>query len=360
MLARNQSKIIEEQGTILFRSSNDIDSPIHRIRGVNAVPFGIGEDENIITYNVQDETLFVETQTRYYFIKYTFDTEAEKDAMSILYAYPERKPFFLELGLFTATNIIYNEKERAYYILATRGVETSVFVWLIKFDAVNERMIIVYDPVNNNPPEDYIYYEDGIKTINDLLKSELEEIENKVNPQENFVHNLSEIDWDNFTYSFSYNNKLEKFLMTYVLPNEAGEPQIYEHKFKVVNNTLIQDSLVSKVYKLDRKSSPEEQITAEMELTGDPSKFGQAGEKIGTVTLDGYEGDKNPEMCFIVFDPSSGFFYSDTVSLTKNEDGGYDWITPEGKEWNNKLTEPNIYNIQFYIKIGENNFIQMA
>lgn len=341
--------------SLLFKSSAKVDSPIDEYSSEKMMEmFRLNENEAIINYNVKNDILFIETNNTLYFFDYTL---SNSETFSLVRPDIDTKPQQIDCSVFDAFNVLYNEQEHSYYSLCTKIYETSLFLWLIKFDTFTKELHIVFDTCNPNPPKGYYYIGEGDNwlNINDFIKDEIDLLDSTTNVFENLNHDIA-IDPDTFEFTFSFNNKLRKYLVTYMLKDNDGNPKIYEHKFRLVNDSFIQESFITNIYSLkDKGQQDESSYSVDISITQDTATWVEADKKIGELTLykDGkiLTPDETPYIFYVIYDETNWSFIQGKQTLELSADkSSYIWNSPsQNTEWKNFLSKKSVYSIFLFV-----------
>lgn len=346
---------------LLFKSSAKVDSPIDEYSSEKMMEmFRLNENEVITNFNVKNDILFIETNNTLYFFDYAL---SNSETFSLVRPDIDTKPQQIDCSVFDAFNVLYNEQEHSYYSLCTKIYGTSLFLWLIKFDAFTKELHIVFDTCNPNPPKGYYYSADGDNwlNINDLIKDEIDHLDSTTNVYENLNHDVA-IDPDTFEFTFSFNNKLRKYLVTYMLKDKDDNPKIYEHKFRLVNDSFIQESFITNIYSLkDKGQQDESSYSVDISITQDTSSWIEGdckADTIGELTLykDGkiLSPQKNPYIFYVIYDETNWSFIKGSQVLDKSS-VKFLWKTPTDEnecvklEWKTFLSKPAVYSIFFFV-----------
>lgn len=308
MISRNISSETAFHDTILFKSSERVNSPI--------VSLSLSEDlgipeETFINYNIVSDNIFVETQTHYYFIPYVLngDRISIKDRYDVVAS--------IDLSPYDFSSILYVERERSYYAFLSRGDGQQLFFKVYKYRLGDNFVTEVYDSTQENGTT-----------------------------HENFIHNTTNIDWSTFHYTFSHNQKLGTFLVTYTLKNDDGYPMVYEHRFKVFQNKVVDESIRSNVYVITEPINPQkEPLSISFTMNHNTQDFCENGGSLYVGKFSFNEEIDNPIVYFVSYNEDGTEYYSDSDSLTKNDDGSYSWYTSSAWE----INDENVHILQFFI-----------
>lgn len=344
---------ITSVNSLLFKSSAKVDSPIDEYSSEKMKQmFRVNDNETIINFNVKNDNLFIETNNTLYFFDYSLN---DNETYSLIRASIDTKPQQIDCSVFDAFNVLYNEQEHSYYSLCAKISGSSLFLWLIKYDTLTKELRIVFDTCNPNPPNGY-YYNDGADNwlnINDFIKDEIAHLDSTTNVYENLNHDVA-IDPDTFVFTFSFNNKLRKYLVTYSLEDKDGNPKIYEHKFRLVNDTFIQEAFITNIYSLkDSEKQDEPSYSLDITPNKNTSAWIEGNSIIGEITLykDGnlFTQAEAPYIFYVIYDETNWSLIKGRQQLEKSG-ANFLWKTPtDNTEWKTFLSKKSVYSTFFFV-----------
>lgn len=219
--------IKNEEGKLFFKSTG-CKASVQNVIADNVKKFSLIRDiliiekaDNIIIYKQNEALEFIEIYNNN-----NENDEIETPEGEII---PNPAKLFYSGNLY---NILYNETEDAFYI-AVISISTisdsSIFnhlgLRIHKFEVETKKLIT--DIINTATDEIELYIDE-----NDVFDNfELISLHDKL---------------DSFT--FSYNNNHDVYLISYLLNDNAYYPYLYEHKFRIYNKARFYNTLNTNVY----------------------------------------------------------------------------------------------------------------
>lgn len=251
-----------EEGTLFIKLGNTIESkPQNAMDVFYWLPDEI-KQEKILSFSVIFSTVVLETDKKFVFINYEFDGETISNKQKI------KKTIFLDKED-VCSNILYVEKEKAFYVVIFKEFVSDMGYFMptiYKFTTSDYKLQEVYsvwDFINELKPEflkarnkfsfDSDYIREKAKIVDDFVGDE-----SNLSILKNYISDPS-LNIDNFKFyyegdnkpsriKFSYNSSLNWFLLAYIINSNNGFPYIYQHKFKLLDNEMLKDTIQSKVF----------------------------------------------------------------------------------------------------------------
>lgn len=257
--------------------------------------------KDVISFDIMHNTIVIETSDKIVYIPYLYDGNFSYDEMLtepiIVYKVEEVNDDCLPI---MSTNRLFDEVDNCQYVLQMReliiGSDTYIFPFIYKFDPVKYKFSEVIDLFDILDEE--IYEEDSIKYalqeeyrkhVHNYSLTETFNLDNKIKAVKEFLSSSilvgeeekqcidifkeeflnSNYNLENFItnpatvsatgpmpayFTFSKNSSLNRFLIAYIGYDKADIPLLYEHKFKVLNNSVLNSTLVTNVYSIKYKN----------------------------------------------------------------------------------------------------------
>ena len=258
-----------------------------------------GGFKEVISFDIMHNTIAVENETAIIYIPYSYDGEFSHDESitNPIIIYKVNKLLDDEMPYnnlsIVSTCRLFNEADQCQYILQMRELtiegESYLMPFIYKFDPKKYELSEVINLFDVMHEEEYSLndlryhlqdlYREAIKEsnptdtfsidkkINGIIKflSTVDGSENDEEPElieskfkavylsdqynlENFAVNDCNISDENACFTFTKNSSLNRFLICYMGYNNADMPYLFEHKFKILNNCVLNESIVTNVY----------------------------------------------------------------------------------------------------------------
>lgn len=246
----------------------------------------IGGLNNVISFDIMSGNIAIETENAIIYIPYNYDGAFTYDTSITrpVVIYKTNMPGADNLNII-ATRRLFDENTNCQYILQLREVNISnkkyLFPFIYKFNPKKYEISEVIDLFDIITEESYsendirhelqIAYRQCIKDANPTFTFDIDEkIEGIIeflnnNAEgfsniflgsnynlENFAYNDCNIDSDSGTFVFTKNSALDRFLICYIGYDSTDMPYLFEHIFKALNNTVINNTIVTNVYSVSK------------------------------------------------------------------------------------------------------------
>lgn len=206
-----RQELQEAPGELWVRVSNSLTTKPMMLKDM--LPNGI--HDNIISFQIINETMVVEYNDRWLVIPYTFDGDSLSVAGSTENIVKEK---------YTAA--YYVESERSFYIINLGQIDkhdtSQLTISAYKYNCNNRRLYRLLDKVEH---EDFIIPFSNLG----LLK--------RIN--------------------FSYNGSLNVFLISYLCFDDCETPYLYEHKFKLSDEVIFEKTISTNIYSISTPDQTE-------------------------------------------------------------------------------------------------------
>ena len=218
--------------------------------------------KKIINFWLKKEVLIYETADEYVFVPFKFEDGEFKNNLQL------KELIVIEKGDLVFTDPLWNEKEQVFYWVIFNKVTSSTHTCslaplIYKFNPAKYSMNLVVAGWNFNDEmkkeikkinKEYFFPKDQF----DALQAKIEDVDSSIidstfftsrNNLENFNYQYQEeVDFGKVV--FSYNNNLDLYLIAYLLTDTSGIAYLYEHKFRLISDTVFNNTLVTNIYSI--------------------------------------------------------------------------------------------------------------
>ena len=228
------------------------------------------KNDDIISFDIIRNNIVIESSNKIIYIQYNYNSEFYHDENI-------QSPIVIDKSAAFSTTRLFDESTGFQYILQMHDFEIGDSKYLFPFiyefnpntyeikEVINLFEIMneeVYDEKSNDTKAELKkQYKEYIKSANTIfekidcikrflsyygLKFKADYLNENYN-LENFIHDNNDIDND---VVFTKNNMLNRYLISYIGYDKAEMPSLFEHKFKILNNSVLNDTLTTNVYSI--------------------------------------------------------------------------------------------------------------
>ena len=253
----NFDEIKNSYGTLYVRNCNNIFNKPKKFDEIfDWCNVDSGKIKNI---QIIFDIILIETEENILFVKYGYDGNNFFNPLI------NKEMISLDKTYYKSTSYTYVEGENCFYIcqLEYSQTDNALIPHIYKFNCYNytiKEIINPYDVINRETYETNNLDKEKTWTGYVSLKRTLNE---NISPslKSNLLNGLNE-SYPNFgdfkimyfpninlgNVAFNYNSSLGLFNIAFIILDMNGSPFIYDYKFKVLNNDVMNETLISNVY----------------------------------------------------------------------------------------------------------------
>lgn len=250
----------KEEGTLFIKNNGLIENrPLSLANAFTWLPLELSS-KKVIDFWLKKNVLIYETAEEFIFVPFNFEDGVFSSNLRL------KELIVIDKNDLVFTKPLWNEKEQVFYWCIFNKVISSnnqcTLVPLIyRFNPAEYSMDLVVTGWNFHPEmkkeiariqKDYFFPRDQFDALQQkILAVDPTSLDSvfftSSNNLENFNYQYME-DIDFGEVIFSYNNNLDLYLIAYLVTDSNGIASLYEHKFRLINDTVFNNTLTSNVY----------------------------------------------------------------------------------------------------------------
>lgn len=280
---KTADEIDAESGVLYMRDSSSLKnkpcSLLDLLKWLKYDELGIWDSEiqardidlvnDVKSFDIIKNNIVVETSNAIIYIQYDYNGASFYRNETI------QKPIVIDKNAAFATSRLFDESTGFQYVLQLYDFEIGGSKYLFPFiyeinpsaytvrEAINLFDIMIEEVYNENTNDVRLelqkkYHE---KTAGKLWDEKVQAVEDFLAENgdafkaaylgseynlENFIYEDCDIDPE--SVAFTKNNALNRYLIAYMGYDKTEFPSLFEHKFKILNNSVLNDTIVSNVY----------------------------------------------------------------------------------------------------------------